>query len=576
MREHCVEVEGGRLVVDRGSQLLRADLDEGAGPGEHPPPGAVGWDTLSSGVRVYSEAASWTAPIISTVAAARVGPDFTPAMTLECKARAYDARLGAALVRLIHDGAGRVTGRRRLVQQLVEATDELTIVDEGGGSDRAMARVEGVRGLLEAALHVAGEPLPEDGTRKGFARKWLGRFLRDPLHARPFGSYAATEHLRQIWQFDRLLQVELRQREQQTLRMVVESSPELSQAYAWHLALGRRLSGPGLGRGVTEPARGGEGVAVFPPFDLPGATMGERMTARVAAGGAAELGAPLISRLRAGSFDTRLQPNDGWPVHGLHVRAVQLSPDTDGLTVGSTYREDLEGRFAAATGGERRPHIKRPVPHRRPVGAVVLAPTVTVEPLPELYRRAAEAYAALRQVLADALGDGLLSSGGDHDHPLSLYDELCELELLFRGAWVVSREELGRPVELDRSARDAARLVFRSWQLRCSDDPDLAVDLRQAIPLTYDSSRRTFQAILWLGLETRRLRVEFARPPRVRFHGSGRGAALAPEPLFTAAEVMVLSPITTTCVLNKLPDPEELRRLGDQLADPDSVRAALA
>lgn len=579
MREYCIDLGWGRAVIDRGGQQLRAELDDVAGEGEHPPPDARGWSALSTGVRVYSEKAAWKAKVHPSVASATIKPSFTPSYALTLKAHFFNERFSMQMARMLHHGAGWAVGRLPFVRDLGEAMEELTIVETGDAAtlDKAWAYMEAVRGLLDAALHIAGYELPTDVTRKGYASKWLSRFLRDPLYTKPTGIYAESEEMRRIYQFDRLLQTKLIEREVDTFCNAIESSRDLALIYSWHIAVIRRLSCAPDGLAVTEPEQQGQAFSLFPQMDFPGARLARRFLGLAPIPQDYRLDSEVISALRRGELETRPELTGNCDDHFLHANAGLLSVENSGLTIGPSYDEELVGRVRAPLGTERPPHIKRVRNGRGKDQELLVKPRITVEPTCEYYRRMAEGYDSLRAFLLEAIAGGMNRYTGVDDNELSVYDELCEMAFLFRGAWVTSCEELGLQPDIDATAAESARVVFRRWQQHAASDPDLCSDIRHAEPLWFDDRRRRFRVVVYLGVETRRLRIGFANPPRVQVFVTApeRDAFTSAQPQLGEATGMVLSPVVIECDLKKVPTRAELRAICDSCSTLEQVKAAL-
>jgi hypothetical protein len=285
------------------------------------------------------------------------------------------------------------------------------------------------------------------------------------------------------------------------------------------------------------------------------------------------LGMELISRIRDGRLRTEPTASDGWYAYQFHACAALLSPETEGLEVGQLYQAELQETFQALFALTRETHVKQlECPHAGGCPLIV-APRITVEPIPDYYGRVANAYGFLREQLTDILGDAAMeSSPADHGE-LGLGDAIAEMESLFRSAEVVCRDELGRP-DPSTTAR-AARAIFRRWQQRSADDPDLSTDMRVAVPVYYDVERETVRVCVTLGVETRTLQFAFLKPPTVQVHGASESGFVPREPYFTESEQLILSPITVECDVRVPPSREELRKLCDEHKDASAIKRAL-
>jgi hypothetical protein len=204
---------------------------------------------------------------------------------------------------------------------------------------------------------------------------------------------------------------------------------------------------------------------------------------------------------------------------------------------------------------------------------LIVAPRITVEPIPEYYGRVASAYGFLHEQLTDILGDAAMECSLADDGEFGLGDAIAEMESLFRGAEVVCRDELGRP-DPSTTAR-ASRATFRRWQQRGADDPDLSTDMRVAVPVYYDAERKTVRVCVTLGVETRNLRFDFVKRPTVQVRGASESGFSFSEPYFTDSEELILSPITVECDVRVPPSREELRKLCDEHRDASAIKRAL-
>lgn len=554
--EYIFELQGHQVIVDRRNQQLSAEIDE------HPhwterPPLDEGGEELGDGA-ISTPPDSWQAPLHASVAEAGVTRHFTPAMALSQKAKRFDDRLMATVEQMAHDGLGRLMGKRTLLRRLSVAVGE----------------AERARGLLDAAAELDGRPA--EGRRRLAARRWLKGFLTDPMLSKPLGIYGEDEELSRIYRQDRLLQTPLEPDVSEPLRAAIEADDTLAEGYRWQLAIAHGLTGPEARPPVTDPPDSEGTNALFPPSESAEGRLIKSLLGGQPVPEGFDLGRELVERIRDGRLDTTPGPGGSWYAHQLHAMAALLDPDVEGLTVGPRYREELDERFQALFGLTRETHIKQLEPLAAGGRPLVLSPYVTVEPLPEYYLRLSQAYRAVRRTLLEALGHGALTRPPTSEHTMSLDDELWEMVMLLKGAALIAREELGRPWEDRRGDAEAARAVFRRWQLGSPRDPDLEQDLRTTVPLWFDLERRTYRVRVVAGLEARRLSISFDREPEIEILSFDAPDQPAPAPLLLPFTCLIATPITFECDLRTLPDRDELRQLCDQCTTAAEIREALA
>ena len=247
--------------------------------------------------------------------------------------------------------------------------------------------------------------------------------------------------------------------------------------------------------------------------------------------------AEVVRRVRAGKLSLRPTADSGWYDHVTWSLAPLLEPnDThEGGRVrpGRRYRLMLEELFKGSLALARETHVARLM-----LGGIKgidetvvdVYPGLTVEPLPEVYRRRAAAYRFVKGVLDEAFGAdavaGFRRLTPDSPTSASLTDELAAAERLFEGAYRVACREIGHPegpapADLDP---DDAVACFRAWAAGgTAADPDLGRDGRMMVPVFFDAGRGRVKVWTVLGWERRPLKVEYARYPRVTGWSAGDG-----------------------------------------------------
>lgn len=549
--------EGQRIDVDISEQVIRAEVDDKSGRLERPAEVATTTATTktTSGISLLDLPETWPSPVHPSVADTTISEYFTPLMALALKAKAFDDRLVATVERLAHDGIGPKVGLYHWMAELRRGV-------ELGSPARA---------LLDAAAHLKGDELPDDRRAALLARRQLATFTGDEKASKPIGFYAKSDYLRRVFQHDRILQQPLSQDDGTPLRQVFLESPGLLAAYRSHLELMSRLTGPLADPSVLDPSA--REVALLPASDSIEGRLIKSLFGNRSIPDGFQLGPELVARIRAGQLPTEPSDDDGWYAHQFHAIAALLQPERDGLEVGPRYHQALEETFQALFALTRETHVKQ---LEVPMGAgapLRVRPRITVEPVPAYYGRVADGYRFLGQQLTTVLGDRAMASPIDQSPLMSLGDAIVEMELLFRGAEAACYDELGRPTSAPNGP--AARAVFRSWQPRSPGDPDLATDLRVAVPVYYDVERETVRICVTLGVETSTLRLEFVQRPTVEIHGETTSRFGPQDPLFVPTEGLILSPITIECDVRVPPTRDELRAICDQHKDPAAIKHAL-
>jgi hypothetical protein len=441
---------------------------------------------------------------------------FVSAATLLFKAKQVDDGLLAAVELAAQQGVGRLPGRgpwlRAVLRRLIEAP---------APDPDAVAAVAG-------AASVGGDPQKLPDSLQSVTERSVERFLANPLQSRPLGFYSWSDPLRAAFRQNRFLQTPLAPGPAAVLAGVVGGEPEVRAAY---LALLR------LAAGLANPPGGPTLLGVPPAPDrsiLPAArsrevALVERLFPASPPPEWFDLMAELVRRVRAGKLSLRPTSDSGWYDHVTWSLAPLLdpgnTPEGGRIRPGRRYRLMLEDLFKGSLALARETHVARLM-----LGGIKgiddrvidVYPALTVEPLPEVYRRRAAAYRFVKGVLDEALGAdevaGLRRLTPDGPTATSLADELAATERLFEGAYRVACREIGHteePAPADLHPDDAVA-CFRAWAAGgTAADPDLGRDGRMMVPVFFDAGRGRVKVWAVLGWERRPLTVEYARYPRV-------------------------------------------------------------
>lgn len=489
---------------------------------------------------------------VATLADARV-EGFVPALALSAKAKAFDDDLYARLEHLAHHGAGRFAG-------LYAALDAIRAALPEGGSGR---------GLLDAANHLAGHPLPSDDVPRREARRWLARFLPDTARSRPTGFYSGSRELSSIFRHDRLLQEQLDPETATALRGALASTGQGS-TYARYLDLVAAMTGP-LARPSLLSGESPAAPCVLPPSDSLEARLVHELFGGASVPEGFELGPEIVARIRDGRLDATPGEDDGWYGRQLFAASALLDPESDRLEVGPRYRAHLEEAFLGQVTLNRETHIKQlMVAAAGAAGAPTVCPRLSVEPVPNHYSRVADAYAWLRSRLEQLLGRDTVASE-PWLHPMTIRDALVEQETLFRGAAAVSWEELGRA-----PSDSAASAAFRAWQSRCTEDPAWTRDVRVAVPQYQDLERGTYRVWVTLGFVPVALNVRFTTPPDFEVRGTFDAPWFDGVVGVRDVDLQILSLAFLECDVKRIPTRDQLRAVCDEQRTPEAIREALS
>lgn len=517
------------MRVDPRGQVVRAEMDDVDTTFALPP--FVDADPCVQETR-------WQGTLHPSVASTGALSGFVPAFALVAKAKRFDDRFVAAMDRVAHDGLGARPGWRGLLPTLYP-------------------RLSGhARALVDAARSFVGLEEAKEGPERLAMRKLLRDFERDPFRSRPIGFYAESDALSRLFKHDRMLQSELAPDVAAALAAALGADAD---SYRFLLKLVEIVTGP-RAMGSVEDS-GASRQALLPPSD----SLEGRLMKELSSNGRAPEGFrvidELVARIRDGRLDTHPRAEDGFYAHKQHAMSALLAPDTPGLEVGPKYRKALEELFAALFTLTRETHVKQLEGIVAGPPPLTIRPHFSVEPLPELYARTAASYRFLREALTTLVGEADLRAVALDE--LDAVNALIEMESLFLGAEATARAELGQ-----ESGQLAHRARFAAFARDAERDPDLGLDVRVAVPLYQDARGRVRIAAV-LGLETRKLRFSFVRPPKVEVSGE------AGSPMFIDSTRTILAPITLECDVRVPPTREELRAICDREKSPDAIRAAL-
>ncbi|MFC1705498.1 hypothetical protein ACFL59_01595 [Planctomycetota bacterium] len=527
------------------------------------------------------------APLTPTLGGPR--GEFLSASVLAQKAKQFDDGLYAAVELAAQQGMGSFSGKSELLSALAKA---LAIPQSGepGQVLLASAQLGGLSPSMPASL------------REGVDQVIEG-FLANPLRSKPIGFYTWSEELRGIFWQDRMLQSELKGAAGiEAVVRAIHADRKCRDAYDSYLALTSRLTNPPALPPLTElltaldreelVAPSGE-VHFFPPSrayetDLVKMLYGSR---RIPAG--FDLADEMVKRIRAGKLKLKPTERSGWydyQTWALEPLVIpERMPEAAHLRLGDRYRKQLEELFKGVLTLTRETHVKQlEIPaagaaHRAP--RVTVRPRLSAEPTVTYYRRRAHSYRFVRKILEDAFGVRALAEM----HRLTargpveaaLAEELCFMEELFHGAYVVVSRELGVTPESTENlpaGTDGAVDAFLEWEQHFESDPDVGQDTRAMVPVFYDVERRKTKVWLMLGWTSKPVRVSFEKRPTGKVVRRSDNAVLEVDEvlLFQGRTYYLWYPVMAEVYVTKVLDREEFRTLCNRQQTRSKILAALA
>ncbi|NMO15382.1 hypothetical protein HPC49_13370 [Pyxidicoccus fallax] len=498
---------------------------------------------------------------------------WTPAMAFVLKAKAFDDGLYAAVELLAQEGTPRLPGKRELLRGLhqvlrphwrPEATDPLK---------SALVLIQSALSMTEAV---------EESERKLrlLTMQAVKDFESQEGASKPLGFYSWSPRLQGVFKQDRMLQGELSRDVAEALLGALQSDERLMTAWRKHLRLPARLTNP-----LAKPALDEEGLyrCFLPPSDSHEGRLVKKLFAVKAPPEGFQLVDELIKWLRLGRLDSTPTPESGWYDHQFHALVPfvvpEKMPEAARVRFGRHYRAELEAQFRAGFALTRETHIKQLETPAAGAGGpppIIIEPRLSIEPLAEFYRRRADAYRFVREVLGEHLGEEALADarrvlpGGVSEEPL--LDELVWMEQLFRGAHAIVRQELGFG-EPGAGLLPAAGLT-RRWLRQWTKDADMSRDPRCVVPLFFDAERQKMKVLAVLGFQPAIVQAMFERQPQVTLHGA-RGDIGAHDIDFGASQYLTVCPVSAELYVSRVPDRAEFQALCAEQGTTQAILEAL-
>jgi len=568
--------DGTELVIDRDldHQVLHLEIEENALP----------WDKLSQDpLAELVDASNRDSPLdlfptINEIS----GPGhevFVSASILAFKAKRFDEEVYAAIEHLCErDRPGFLSKPTLMKKLMAELSDRYDPEEPDPALVDAM-------GFIWLAAKLGGQELAAGHNIHLAGNEHRKRFMAG-TDGKPVGLYSQTLELRHIFRRDCFLGQPLNPQIATCLASALAEDPVLEKAYGDVLWLVSRLTSSFSQPPLPYSGSIQDDCRFFPQH--PSIEIMLERLCRPSSSGEARPMEKLVKAVRDGSIDLTTNNNSGWFDYLLHALEPLLKPESmpgaGRLVFGKRYRQHLEELFRGAVSMSREPHTRKqdyPAAQSSP-RALDLAPRLSLEPLPEYYRRQARTYAYVREVLTDAFGETLMSrsytrasrrliSNSLQSHAIleeeeALATRLTAMESLFSGAYYQTNAEMGHPVEsLSGSERERLqdRLYFQNWLRSWRTDPHLRGDHRGMIPLVYDQKRKQIKVAVTLGFAQERLRVSYKETPSCTIMRSDGSPAEEVAAHWVPWCTELVYPITAVCYVDDLMGAEELRHLCD-------------
>jgi hypothetical protein len=570
--------DGFRVQLDLSGQVLRLSVPEDRGESD-------------DGSRGKVEAA-----IMPTLAG--LGSDrFVSASVLAQKAKLFDDGLYAAVEIAAQRGAGNFAGKASLLLSIARRVNQQP-------PSQAMVTVLAGGKLGRVAMDlpaVARQPIQQA----------IDEFLRDDVLSKPIAFYTWSDELAAIFQQDRMLQTELKDKAgTEALIKTLSADKKARATYEAYLALVSRLTNrlayPDLREQLAAldhdrlnvPAKG---IYFFPPSRAHETDLVQELYGDGPIPEGFSLIDEMTSRIQAGKLKLLPTAKSGWydyQTWALEPLAIpEKMPEAEHLALDVTYRKQLLELFKGILALTRETHIKQLVvlmksdDSKSPGEEVVIGicPELSAEPLASYYFRRAWSYFFIRTVLEGTFGPSAL----EKIHRLtaagpvqaSLAEELRAMEGMFYGAHISVCRELGMAPVISPhigsgQANDADLAAFTTWREKLSDDPDIGQDARMMVPVFYDIWRKKTKVWVFLGWTSKRVTVDFDRSPTATvFDKAGKsveqGAANAPRLVFHGTSYSLAYPVTAEVYVTKILDRTEFREHCDHYKTPSAILANL-
>jgi hypothetical protein len=503
------------------------------------------------------------------------------ASVLTQKAKLFDDGLYAAVEVVAQQGAGQHGGKAKLIASLARP---LAIADP--------SFCRSAQELMLGAASLGHVPVDVPSNVQHIVNSGVEGFLADELRSKPIGFYTWSTQLREIFQQDRMLQSELDATGIKIIANALQADSVARATYQKQLRLMSRLTNPfvmpDIRKVLDAMDRGSRDVLdsdvrFFPPSVAHETNLAKKLFGNEPIPDDFCLVDEMIRQIRSGELDLGPTANSGWydyQTWALEPLVIpERMPEGKHLALNDEYRKFLLELFKGTLTLTRETHIKQleiamcgsAMAADRDEVFIDIDPALSAEPLPTFYLRRALGYRYIRAVLEDTFGaEALLkicrlTEAGPV--PMSLAEELDDIETLFLGAHVTVSRELGLvPEEVPGSkvsVTDAAER-FASWTRKLESDPDLKKDLRTMVPVFYDVQRRKTKVWTFLGWSHRPVTVSFDQPPQATVRDlNGRVLISHPEIRWGFLYTHLPYPVTAEIYVDRILERDEFRNLCD-------------
>ena len=401
-------------------------------------------------------------------------------------------------------------------------------------------------GLEQAGIYITS-------TNETGLYEFRKRFESELTRTKPIGFYEWNESLKQCYRVGRYFQMDFELDNNDWMQPLVRAfhrDPDLLANYRRIIERWSRLhkaptrltvldlvehpQGAELVRLRRERKISSSSVSLFPT----GSNREAEITRKLCSDGLpadADLLRELVKAIRSG--DCNLQPahNSGWFDYRVFALETLLEPkrsdEANHLCLMGNYKRRSLEIFQALISKRTEVHVSQFAFDANQCGIGrdepqnQFSPQLRLEPAPTYYLRMARSYRFLSHVLRDILDEtsfanlrGLTQNGF---RPRPLTSEVKDLQRLFYGCYSLSAEDLGLPVKLtdeEQAEVNESRIHAEQWLKNFSQDPDLAVNRREIVPVAEDDQRRSIVNWATLGIRFVRLNAGFhsEAPPRVK------------------------------------------------------------
>jgi len=519
---------------------------------------------------------------------------FVSASVLAMKAQRFDEELYAMVEHLCEEDRPGFLSKPSLMAGLLARLN-----DRYDPKEPDPSLVEAM-GFIWAAAKLGGHEMPA-GTKVMEAGSAMRKtFLAGP-EAKPIGFFNGSLELRQIFRRDSFLAQRLNPTLARYLTEALGSDARLLRGYQTLANLTARMTNPLMEKPLDPCSDDFSGCHFLPRL----MSHEDDLIRRLRMGRLCEgdrVARLLATRIAAGELDTTPSRDSGWYAYLECAQTPLLDPKNmpggEKLRFGPRYRAYLEDLFCSLLAVTREHHTEfggLEEPTRSP--SLRIFPNLSLEPLPEYYRRRARAYAFVRELLLDIFGESLLlrtqhrpnrrlsttiihpwtDAEDAHESPLS---RLVDIESLFSGAYYQTCAEIGYQDREEDSrfgrTRLQDRLTFRKWLRTWRSDRHIGGDQRAMVPLGHNPRTGKMKVTAIIGFAREHLSVHYHQRPTVRISRADGSDLDAGEITWTGQVAELVYPVTITLEVDEVLDANQLRAICDRFSSRREIRNALA